>query len=213
MSTTSDTTTVPDPSIASDSEVVSQSMTTVTDILQQAHGPIQFGDFAALGLTSWTPAGLIRWSFEIINVVTSMPWFWTIVVGSAFWRFLCVPLTLKAARTAAIMQPHQKELAALQQKVKEVAASRNPLALAKAQREMKALYDRLGISPLGGLVGFLQIPITLGLFFAVKKMCDLPVEQLKDSGLAMFPDLTAVDPTMILPIAMTVAVNVQLLVS
>ncbi len=124
-----------------------------------------------------------------------------------------MPFTLKAARTAAIMQPHQKELAALQQKVKEVAAARNPSALAKAQREMKALYDRLGVSPLGGLVGFLQIPITLGLFFAVKKMCDLPVEQLKDSGLAMFPDLTAVDPTMILPIAMTVAVNVQLLVS
>jgi len=51
------------------------------------------------------------------------------------------------------------------------------------------------------------------MFFAVKKMCDLPVEQLKFSGFEMYPDLTVLDPTLTLPIAMTVAVNLQLLIS
>lgn len=123
-----------------------------------------------------------------------------------------MPLAIKASRTAAIMQPHQKEMAALQERIRQTSASRNPAALAKANREMKEFYGNLGVSPFGGLVGFLQLPITLGMFFAVKRMCDLPVEQLKYSGLEMFPDLTVTDPTLILPIAMTVAVNAQLLV-
>jgi YidC/Oxa1 family membrane protein insertase len=110
------------------------------------------------------------------------------------------------------MQPHQKEMAAMQERVKQTSVSRNPAALAKANREMKDFYRNLGVSPFGGLVGFLQLPITFGIFFAVKGMCDLPVEQMKFSGLEMFPDLTATDPTLILPLVMTVAVNAQLLV-
>ena len=186
---------------------LTDSATTVTNVLPD---PLQFGDFAALGLTGWMPAGIIRWSLEVINVASGLPWFWTIVAGSAFWKLVCVPLTIKAARTAAILQPHQQEVAALQERVTQ--ASRNPAAFAKANREMKAFYHKLGVSPFGGLIGFLQLPITLGIFFAVKKMCDLPVEQMKYSGFEMFPDLTVTDPTLILPIAMTVAVNAQLLV-
>lgn len=190
----------------------SSTLQSATDILQNIPAPLQFGDFAALGLTGWTPAGLIRWSFEILNVSSGLPWFWTIVVGTAFWRFVCVPLAVKAARTAAVLQPRQEEMAILQERVKQAAASRNPAALAKANREMREFYQNLGVSPFGGLIGFLQLPITFGIFFAVKKICDLPVEQLKYSGFEMFPDLTVTDPTLMLPIAMTVAVNAQLLV-
>jgi YidC/Oxa1 family membrane protein insertase len=100
----------------------------------------------------------------------------------------------------------------MQERLRQTSASRNPAALAKANREIKDFYRNLGVSPFGGLIGFLQLPITFGIFFAVKGMCDLPVEQLKYSGLEMFPDLTVADPTLILPIAMTVAVNAQLLV-
>jgi len=90
--------------------------------------------------------------------------------------------------------------------------SRNPAAVAKANREIQDFYGKLGVTPFGSMVGLLQLPITFGMFFAVKKMCELPVEQLKYSGFEMFPDLTVADPTWILPICMTVAVNAQFLV-
>lgn len=202
---------MPEP-MTPDSAPLLDSANTVADILHSMPVPLQFGDFAALGLTGWTPAGIVRWSFEIINVASGLPWFWTIVAGSAFWRLVCVPLALKGARSAAILQPRQAELAALQERVRQISITKNPAAIAKANREIRDFYEKLGVSPLGGLVGFLQLPITFGIFFAVKKMCDLPVEQMKISGLEMFPDLTVTDPTLVLPIAMTLAVNAQLLV-
>ena len=209
----SNTTPAVDGSIMVEPPVAPESVSILDpDFLHNIPVPLQFGDFAALGLTGWTPAGLIRWSFEIINVSSGLPWFWTIVVGSAFWRFVCVPLAVKAARTTAVLQPRQEEMAILQERVKQASASRNPATLAKASREMREFYQNLGVSPFGGLIGFLQLPITFGIFFAVKKICDLPVEQLKYSGFEMFPDLTVTDPTLMLPIAMTVAVNAQLLV-
>ena len=203
-----------DPLVTSEVDLVPEAASTLTDIVQNIPPPpLQFGDFSAMGLTGISPAGIIRSSFEIINVTSGMPWFWTIVAGSVFWRLVCVPLTLKAARTAAIMQPHQKELAALQERVKQSASTQNALELMKANRALKEFYQKLGISPLGGVLGLLQVPVTLGMFFAVKKMCDLPVEHLKFSGFGMYPDLTVVDPTMTLPIVMTAAVNLQLLAS
>jgi len=203
-----------DPLVTSEVDPVPEAASTLTDIVQNIPPPpLQFGDFSAMGLTGISPAGIIRSSFEIINVTSGMPWFWTIVAGSVFWRLVCVPLTLKAARTAAIMQPHQKELAALQERVKQSASTQNALELMKANRALKEFYQKLGISPLGGVLGLLQVPVTLGMFFAVKKMCDLPVEHLKFSGFGMYPDLTVVDPTMTLPIVMTAAVNLQLLAS
>lgn len=203
-----------DASVTSEVDLVPEVASTLTDIVQNIPPPpLQFGDFSAMGLTGISPAGIIRWSFEIINVTSGMPWFWTIVAGSVFWRLVCVPLTLKAARTAAIMQPHQKELTALQERIKQSSSTQNALELMKANRALKEFYTKLGISPFGGVLGLLQVPVTLGMFFAVKKMCDLPVEHLKFSGFEMYPDLTAIDPTMTLPIVMTVAVNLQLLAS
>ena len=57
-----------------------------------------------------------------------------------------------------------------------------------------------------------QIPVTLGMFFGVKGMCDLPVPQLKQSGLDFVSDLTVPDPTYILPVLATAGVNLGLTV-
>ena len=181
-------------------------------LLQHAPAALQYGDFAALGLAGWSPAGLVRWSFEIINVTTGLPWFWTIVAGSAFWRLVCVPFAIKGLTSSARMQPHQQEITALQKKVQEVSKTGDRLALAKVSAEMREFYKEKGINPLGGIVALMQMPITLGLFFGVQKMCKLPVEQLQDSGFALLPDLTAADPTMILPIALAVSINIQIMV-
>jgi len=174
---------------------------------------LQYGDLAALGLAGWSPAGIIRWSMELINVTTGMPWFWTIVAGSALWRIVCVPLAVKGLQASTRLQPHQAELVAMQNNVKRAAATKDPMQMQKASLLMKDFYKKHDINPLGGLVSLIQLPITLGLFFAVQKLCTLPVEQLKFSGVSFLPDLTATDPTYLMPLVLCALINLQISVS
>ncbi|KAF8816935.1 hypothetical protein BYT27DRAFT_7127187 [Phlegmacium glaucopus] len=174
---------------------------------------LQYGDMAALGLAGWSPAGIVRWSMELINVSTGMPWFWTIIIGSALWRVACVPWAIRGFQVSARLLPHQPRLLALQKSVAKARETQNPLELQKAAQAMSRFYKSHNISPLAGLVSLVQLPITFGLFFGVQKMCNLPVEQLRDSGVSFLPDLTMSDPTMILPITMFVLVNTQIKLS
>ena len=165
---------------------------------------------AALGLTGWSPAGMVRWSMELLNVSTGLPWFWTIIAGSALWRIACVPWAIRGFQVSARLLPHQPQLLALQKSLAKARERKNPLELQKAALAMSGFYKSHNISPLAGLASLVQLPITCGLFLGVQRMCVLPVEQLRDSGVSFLPDLTVSDPTMILPIAMFVLVNAQI---
>jgi len=175
---------------------------------------LQFGDLAALGLVGWTPAGLVRWSLEVINVATGLPWFWTLVVGSLFWKALLVPLSVQGLRNSARILPLQPQIVASQEEMKRIRISGDKLALQRHALKMRKMYKDAGVNMgVTALMPFVQIPVTLGMFFGVKKMCDLPVVQLAQSGLGMLPDLTVPDPYMILPVVLCAAVNMQIQVS
>ncbi|KDR78262.1 hypothetical protein GALMADRAFT_245348 [Galerina marginata CBS 339.88] len=185
----------------------------VTDaIINNVPAALQYGDLAAMGLAGWSPAGLVRWSMEVIHVTAGIPWFWTIVAGSALWRLVCVPLAVKGMQASARMQPYQKELLALQENIKKTTATKDPIEVKKASLMMQEFYKKHNINPLGGVVSLVQLPITLGLFFGVQKLCQLPLEQLKDSGFSLLPDLTVADPTYIMPLALCAMINAQILV-
>lgn len=141
---------------------------------------------------------------------TGMPWFWTIVVGSALWRLACVPWAIRGFQVSARLLPLQPQLVALQKAIAKSRQSQNPLELQKAAQAMSRFYKSHNISPLAGLVSLVQVPITFGLFFGIQKMCNLPLEQLRDSGVGFISDLTASDPTMVLPVTMFVLVNAQI---
>jgi YidC/Oxa1 family membrane protein insertase len=175
---------------------------------------LQYGDLAALGLVGWTPAGLIRWSLEVINVATGLPWFWTLVAGCLFWRAILVPMTIQSLRNSARILPLQPQMIASQEELKKIRISGDKLALQRHALKMRKMYSDAGVSMgVTALSPFVQLPVTLGLFFGVKKMCELPVVQLTHSGLAMLPDLTVPDPYMILPVLLCAAINVQVHVS
>ena len=165
---------------------------------------------AALGLAGWSPAGIIRWSLELINVSTGMPWFWTILAGSALWRLFCVPWAIKGFQVSARLMPLQPQVQELQKAITKSKLSQNPLELQRAAQAMARFYKTHNVNPMAGLVSMVQLPVTFGLFFGVKALCDLPLEQLTYSGVAFLPDLTVSDPTMILPLAMFVLVNAQI---
>ena len=171
---------------------------------------LQYGDMAALGLVSWYPAGMVCWSMELLNVSTGMPWFWTIIAGSAFWRLLCVPFAIRGFQVSARIMPFQAQILELQNAITRTRQSQNPLELQRASQALSRFYKSHNINPLAGLVSMAQLPISLGVFLGVKKICDLPLEQLTNSGVTFIPDLTVSDPTMVLPLAFFVLMNVQI---
>jgi len=172
---------------------------------------LQYGDLAALGLVSWTPAGLIRWSLELINVATGLPWFWTLVAGSIFWKAILVPLSIQGVRNSARIQPLQPQIVASQEEMNRIRQSGDRLALQRHALKMRKMYKDAGVNMgITALMPFVQVPVALGMFFGVKKMCELPVVQMAHSGLEILPDLTVPDPSMVLPVLFCAAVNLQI---
>ena len=184
----------------------------LTDTIAQIT-PLQYGDFAAMGLGGWSPIGLSQSLYEIIQISTGMPWFWTIVTGTVIGRLILFPFALKALRNAARMAPHQGEFEKLRVEIDKAARTRDQGSMQRALLKQQALYQKIGVSVGGMLVPPLaQVPITLGMFFGVKRICDLPVPQLKDGGIGFWTDLAVPDPTYILPIAATAGMNWVLMV-
>ena len=174
---------------------------------------MHYGDLATLGLASWTPAGICRWGMEALHVSTGMPWFWTIVSATLLTRVILFPFTVRSMRSTAALAPHQPDINRLREKMQQAQATKDMLLLQQVALQQRSIYEKAGVS-MGSMaiLPLIQLPITLGMFFGVKGLCDLPVEALKYSGVSWIPDLTVSDPTGTLPIAAAILINFQLTV-
>ncbi|KAH9957468.1 60Kd inner membrane protein-domain-containing protein [Lactifluus volemus] len=179
-----------------------------------ALAPLQYGDLALLGLSGWSPAGLSSWMLELVNVSTGLPWFHTIVAGTFLSRLLLLPFSIKQLRNSASLAPYQPRLLELKDEFNRAYAAGDQLAVQRIALKQRSLYAESGVSMVPMLLmPFLQLPVTLGMFFCIKRLCALPLEQLHWSGVSFLPDLTVPDPYYILPIASAVLINLQLAVS
>ncbi|KAG8962397.1 Mitochondrial inner membrane protein oxa1 [Tulasnella sp. 408] len=171
------------------------------------------GDLASLGLGGWSPAGLVQTLLEQIHVHTGMPWWATIISLAAVVRISMLPIHIRVTANntrMAYITPKVKEATEAIQKAKE---NKDQAELMKAAMQMRQLYATAGASPLVGMLGLVQVPVALGMFFGVKWMCNLPVESMTTGGLAWFTDLTAADPTYVLPAVSTAAIIAMLRLS
>ena len=173
--------------------------------------PLQYGDLAALGLAGWSPAGLSSWMLELINVSAGLPWFHTIIAGTVLSRLLLLPFSIKQLRNSAALAPHQPRLIELKEELDKAYKTGDKLAVQRVALKQRKVYEESGVSMLPMLLlPFVQLPVSLGMFFGVKRLCALPLEQLHSSGVSFLPDLTVPDPYYILPIASAVLMNLQL---
>ncbi|KAG1816692.1 60Kd inner membrane protein-domain-containing protein [Suillus subaureus] len=216
--TTINTATLEPDSVPIPGTTAEDGLTTVVDsgagvdipALATAIPPLQYGDLAELGLAGWSPAGIIRWSFELLQVSSGMPWFYTIIAGTLLWRVVILPANIMSLRNSSRLLPYTDQLQAVTSEWKSIDTS-DRLALQRISLKRQKIYEKAGARVLPSIImPFVQIPVTLGLFFAVRKMTMLPVEQLKQSGVFFLPDLTMSDPYYILPILSTVAINIQM---
>ncbi|KAF7307851.1 Inner membrane protein [Mycena kentingensis (nom. inval.)] len=175
--------------------------------------PLQAGDFAALGLHSWWwPPGVIQYSIETIHLATGLPWFWTLIATTVFWRAVIFPTSILGARTAAKTKEIQPLMTPILAEVTAARQAGDMLRMQKASMEAANLRRKHGVTIGKSLVPLLQLPVQLGLFFGVKQICSLPVIQLTQSGFALLPDLT-VAPPLVLPVAVAALSNVLITVN
>ncbi|KAF7373615.1 Inner membrane protein [Mycena sanguinolenta] len=172
--------------------------------------PLQHGDLQALGLCHWTPVGLIQYSFELVNIWTGLPWFHTVIAATLLWRVFIFPFAVIGMRNTTRMRPIAPQMNAMTQQIQAARMMGDTVAMQKASIEAAKLRDSAGVSMGGLLAPMVQIPISIGMFFGVKKMCELPVIQLTQSGVDWLPDLTQSGPYYILPILAAVSGNVMM---
>ncbi|KAH9033060.1 60Kd inner membrane protein-domain-containing protein [Lactarius hengduanensis] len=203
----------PAPTPAVDDAVTQVAALPQSDTLDTlaALAPLQYGDLTALGFAGWSPAGLSSWLLELVNVSTGLPWFHTIIAGTLLSRLLLVPFSIKQLRNSAALAPHQPRLLELKEELNRAYQTGDKIGVQRVALKQRRVYEESGVSMLPMLLmPFAQLPVTLGMFFAVKRLCALPLEQLHWSGVSFLPDLTVADPFYVLPIAAAVLMNVQL---
>lgn len=172
--------------------------------------PLQYGDLAALGITSWWPSGIMSWSFELLQVSTGMPWFYTIIAGTLFWRAALIPTALTSMRNAARLRPYSDQIKTLDEQAQGV---KDRAAQMEIMLKKQKLMEKAGVSLRSMfLPPVIQMIGNFGLFFAVRNMVQLPVIQLTQSGVWFLPDLTLTGDY-VMPTLVLLAMNVQFAVS
>ena len=136
-----------------------------------------------------------------------------VVLLTIISRLVLFPFTVLTMRNSSRIAPYQPELTRIREEMAAAQKIGDQFGAQTAVLKQKAIHEMAGVK-MGSMFvpPLIQIPVTIGMFLAVKRMCDLPVEQLKYSGFDMLPDLTVADPTYILPAVAFGLINLQLAV-
>ncbi|KAJ7092497.1 60Kd inner membrane protein-domain-containing protein, partial [Mycena belliarum] len=172
--------------------------------------PLQHGDLQALGLCHWTPAGLVQYSFELVHVFTGLPWFYTFIAATLLWRAVIFPFAVVGTRASQRLRPYSQRMAAAQAQMQASRLAGDTVAMQQATLTATKLRNEAGVSMKQLMAPMIQLPISLGMFIGIRKMCDLPVLQLTQSGFAWLPDLTQPGPYYILPILVAASGNLMI---
>lgn len=139
-----------------------------------------------------------------------MPWFYTIIAGTLFWRGILIPTALTSMRNSARLRPYADQLKTLDEQAQGV---KDRAAQMETMLKKQKLMEKAGVSLRSMfLPPVIQMVGNFGLFFAIKNMVTLPVVQLAQSGVWFLPDLTLTG-NYVMPTLVILAMNVQFSVS
>lgn len=111
---------------------------------------------------------------------------WSIIIYTIFVYTLMLPITIKQQRTSKMSSVMNPEIQAIQKKYKNKVDQASQLA---QQEEIKAVYDKYGVSPTGSCLQLLiQMPIILALY---RVIMNIPayVSSVKDYYLTILQNM------------------------
>ncbi|ORY34728.1 60Kd inner membrane protein-domain-containing protein [Naematelia encephala] len=173
-------------------------------------------DLGLIGLThSWY--SLPGWAVDgmvALHNMTGAPWWATIGMMTVLIRLCLFPVFLKAHGNNARFQAIQPEFTELAKKISDAKKKNDSLEMQQYTASLQNLLKVHKTNPAKALLLPLsQLPVFLTMFSAVRWMAETPIPQMKQGGFSFFTDLTATDPTYILPITSMVLTNIVLRVS
>lgn len=157
---------------------------------------------ADLGLGGHTPPGLVQTLLEFLHVNAHLPWWASIAAATIGVRLLLFPLAARMMRDSAKIANLNPIAAKIHETMATYKRIGNRLAAAEEGAKLLKIYKRHGVNPVSTIfmVPFIQIPVFVSFFWAIRGMAELPLESMKTGGLYWFTDLTVPDPTYVLPL-------------
>lgn len=139
--------------------------------------------------------------FEALHGQLGLSWWTSIVAGALLIRLVTMRTGIKALRSGARMQAHMEDIQLFQQKMTDAQAGGDKLRMLSVRQDYSAFMKRNKISFFAAFAPILQIPLMIGMFWAVQRFARdghlLP--GFVDGGGAWFTALCAPDPTATIP--------------
>jgi len=167
--------------------------------------------FDSLGLASWWPSGRIQYLLENLHLGLGLEWYQAIAIATLIMRMLMLPLVVIAQRNMANMNNNSPAMAAIQEKMTDARRRGDVYESAQLGQELQIFMSKKGINPLKNAVPiFVQVPVFMSFFFALRGMAYCPVESMSTGGLFWFENMTMTDPFYLLPFLTSATMYLQL---
>ena len=122
-----------------------------------------------------------------------------IVTTTIAARVALLPVFIKQQKVAAQLQDLKPELDPIQAELKRLKSVGDTVGAKIQAQKLGQFFLQKKVNPLAGLVGLVQIPVFISFFMGVRSMAEAGIPGFKTGGIGIFSDLSACDPTYILP--------------
>lgn len=176
---------------------------TVLNSPEAMHTTASIADLKLMGLDHGVLniAGWFRDALVGLHGISGLPWWATIAVFTLGLRTCLLPIIVKNLRHNVRLAAVSPQMQALMKRVNEAKAAGDSGAMAVASTNLQKLFKEHSVNPFAPLiVPLFQMPVFLGMFYALRGLAKAPLPELKLGGLAWVHDLTVPDPLFILPL-------------
>jgi YidC/Oxa1 family membrane protein insertase len=144
--------------------------------------------------------GHIMAAIDYLHTFADIPYWGAIAAFTVGVRLLMLPIAINTIRGSARMAAMRPEMQKVQDQFTSNPNQADAAVRERYQAEMKSLFVKHKCNPMRALLWpIAQFPIFMGFFLALKEM-GLHYPGFATGGAYWFTDLSAADPTMILPI-------------
>lgn len=145
----------------------------------------------------WSGPDIVIQLIENLHLFADVPYWQAIAAFTVGLRILLLPVALKTVVNSARMATLRPDMQKLQEAMMgDIADNQTKL---RYQMEMRNLFVKHKVNPfMALLMPLFQMPIFISCFFGLRKMQDY-FPAFAEGGDFWFPDLSAMDPFMILP--------------
>lgn len=142
-----------------------------------------------------SPPDLICRGLENFHVLTDLPYWQSIILGTIIMRIALLPSTIMGLRMTSRITFVRAEFDKIN-KLAEAQPHKKPIY----DQEIQYLYKKHKVNPIGGFINpLIQFPIFISTFFALRKMGTF-FPEMSTGGAFWFTDLAVADATYILPV-------------